>query len=301
MKRLLLLLGCIAAFSSCLKNDRFNQNQTSTGFSIYWAAYRQNVLTLDPSNVAFRLSILIAEGNGDFNAAPDAIKRKLVSPGTVITYDATSGVYTLTYNASTITGDFSRKGKILIETNGYATLHTPNATWNIHITDPYEVFSGDATIKMKSNSYAINNVGLDTWMVSVSQFVSQVPIVSNGVTLEYKSDWSATYTITQHGTGQTLAAMQKSIFSLTTSVMNGKTMYLPNDAMSVSTPIPFQYNPNCSTTTPVGDGSMLIFISSDLNMENTTEAKLLGGDQLNVCNPKTRISYGGYQGEYQIQ
>ena len=78
-------------------------------------------------------------------------------------------------------------------------------------------------------------------------------------------------------------------------------MYYPNDNMTVSTPTPFRYNPQCSTVIPVGDGKMIIFLSNDPNLENYTEAQLLGGSETNVCNPKTQISYGGYVTEYVIQ
>lgn len=63
MKRLLLLLGCVAAFSSCLKNDKFERDMTSTGYIIYSSAAKQTLVALDPFNVAFRLNILIAEGD----------------------------------------------------------------------------------------------------------------------------------------------------------------------------------------------------------------------------------------------
>lgn len=46
---------------------------------------------------------------------------------------------------------------------------------------------------------------------------------------------------------------------------------------------------------------MIIFLSNDPNLENYTEAQLLGGSETNVCNPKTQISYGGYVTEYLIQ
>ena len=81
MKRLLLLLGCVAAFSSCLKNDKFERDMTSTGYIIYSSAAKQTLVALDPFNVAFRLNILIAEGDGDFNAAPDFVDESRAAVG----------------------------------------------------------------------------------------------------------------------------------------------------------------------------------------------------------------------------
>ena len=104
MKRLLLLLGCVAAFSSCLKNDKFERDMTSTGYIIYSSAAKQTLVALDPFNVAFRLNILIAEGDGDFNAAPGEIRQKMFSTGTVISYDETRANYKLVFNSGSISG-----------------------------------------------------------------------------------------------------------------------------------------------------------------------------------------------------
>ena len=122
MKRLLLLLGCVAAFSSCLKNDKFERDMTSTGYIIYSSAAKQTLVALDPFNVAFRLNILIAEGDGDFNAAPGEIRQKMFSTGTVISYDETRANYKLVFNSGSISGDYPRKGTITISTNGYGSL-----------------------------------------------------------------------------------------------------------------------------------------------------------------------------------
>ena len=121
MKRLLLLLGCVAAFSSCLKNDKFERDMTSTGYIIYSSAAKQTLVALDPFNVAFRLNILIAEGDGDFNAAPGEIRQKMFSTGTVISYDETCPNYKLVFNSGSISGDYPRKGTITISTNGYGS------------------------------------------------------------------------------------------------------------------------------------------------------------------------------------
>ena len=275
--KLLVLAGCIATLSSCLKNDYYERTQTATGYNIYVSVYKQNVMTLDPFNVAFRLNTLINEGNGDPNQAPDSIKRLLCTSETTISFNESNGVYTLTYTGSPTEGDidkkdFVRKGTININTNG-----------------------------LTASSYFISNIGDNSWTVSTTQFVSSVPATSSdGTTIDAKSAWNATYTVTQSAGTQKLSDIQSAIFSIQ-STCNGTTMYFPIDKMIVSTPTPFQYNPQCSTLVPVGDGKMLIYLSDDANLENYTEAQLLGGSETNVCNPKTRISYGGYVTEYSIQ
>ena len=76
--KLLVLAGCIATLSSCLKNDYYERTQTAMGYNIYVSVRKQNVMTMDPFNVAFRLNTLIEEGNGDPNQAPDSIKTYFV-------------------------------------------------------------------------------------------------------------------------------------------------------------------------------------------------------------------------------
>ena len=103
--KLLVLAGCIATLSSCLKNDYYERTQTAMGYNIYVSVRKQNVMTMDPFNVAFRLNTLIEEGNGDPNQAPDSIKNLLCTAETTITFDEASGIYTLTYTGSPTAGD----------------------------------------------------------------------------------------------------------------------------------------------------------------------------------------------------
>ena len=71
------------------------------------------------------------------------------------------------------------------------------------------------------------------------------------------------------------------------------------DQLNVSTPKPFQFNPACSASAPVGNGLMTISLANDDEMmSNYTTAEVMGGDQLNTCFPKIKISYGGYTTEY---
>ena len=307
--KLLVLAGCIATLSSCLKNDYYERTQTAMGHNIYVSVRKQNVLTLDPFNVAFRLNTLIEEGNGDPNQASDSIKNLLCTSETTIAFDEASGVYTLTYTGSPTVGDtdnkdFVRKGTIKIKTNGYPTLSTPSAQWEVDFTSEttYSIFSNGDEVKLTATSYTINNTGDNNWTVYTTQFVSSVPSPSGDGTnsTDYKSGWNGSYQISQSSGTQKLSDIQQALFSINSS-NNGTTMYYPLDKMTASTPTPFQYNPQCSIFVPVGNGRMIIFLSEDANLENYTEAELLGGTETNVCNPKTRISYGGYVTEYLIQ
>ena len=304
MKRLLLLLGCVAAFSSCLKNDKFERDMTSTGYIIYSSAAKQTLVALDPFNVAFRLNILIAEGDGDFNAAPGEIRQRMFSTGTVISYDETRANYKLVFNSGSISGDYPRKGTITISTNGYGSLAEAGARWDIYLSDSYAMFSDSKAIYTSSSTYSVTNSGDNTWQVSIQQLVSVLPdagIVegSDGSEIKFESDWTASYTIKQEKGTQKLTDVRNSIFTISTSVLNGKTMYLPADQLNVSTPKPVQFNPACSASAPVGNGLMTISLANDDEMmSNYTTAEVMGGDQLNTCFPKIKISYGGYTTEY---
>ncbi|MFR4237361.1 MAG: hypothetical protein ACLT1W_14855, partial [Alistipes onderdonkii] len=128
-----LTLGCAAAFSSCLKNDRYESDQNAPGYDMYVVVMRQNIVALDPFNAAFRLNMLIAEGGGDYKAAPPEIMNTLFSAGTRIEYDDPTGVYTIEYNGSPTTKDNVRSRKIRIRTNGYATLDEAQARWTIDL------------------------------------------------------------------------------------------------------------------------------------------------------------------------
>ncbi|MFR5870315.1 MAG: hypothetical protein ACLUEV_00395 [Alistipes sp.] len=120
MKRLLLLLGCVAAFSSCLKNDKFERDMTSTGYIIYSSAAKQTLVALDPFNVAFRLNILIAEGAGTSRCA-GRDPAKMFSTGTAISYDETCANYKLVFNSGSISGDYPERNDHHLD-NGYGSL-----------------------------------------------------------------------------------------------------------------------------------------------------------------------------------
>ncbi|MDD3107870.1 MAG: hypothetical protein PHV49_01470, partial [Alistipes sp.] len=126
------LMGLLG-LTSCL-GDGSKGDPTITGYSIYMDVNRQNVLALDPTNIAFRLNTLICEGKGDIQSVPDNIRRKLFSSGTTITYDEAKGSYDLVFNGSTITGDFARKGTVSVVTNGFDSLGMVGAQWGVLIS-----------------------------------------------------------------------------------------------------------------------------------------------------------------------
>ena len=176
------------------------------------------------------------------------------------------------------------------------------------VIDKYEIWEKQLDEResqyTSSGTYSVTNSGDNTWQVSIQQLVSVLPdagIVegSDGSEIEFESDWTASYTIKQETGTQKLTDVRNSIFTVSTSVLNGKTMYLPADQLNVSTPKPFQFNPACSASAPVGNGLMTISLANDDEMmSNYTTAEVMGGDQLNTCFPKIKISYGGYTTEY---
>ena len=83
MKKLLLLMaGCAALFSSCLKGyEGTSAPSTLPYYSLYINTMNQSVFSLDPFDVAFRLNTLIVEGNGDYEAAPSGSQGHAVRSG----------------------------------------------------------------------------------------------------------------------------------------------------------------------------------------------------------------------------
>ncbi|MDD3107869.1 MAG: hypothetical protein PHV49_01465, partial [Alistipes sp.] len=161
----------------------------------------------------------------------------------------------------------------------------------------YSIFSGTDEIKFTCGDYTLSNMATNRWSVMASQVSTSVPSSSLS---DYKSQWTGFYTIIQSSGTQGYESARKATYSVSTTVMNGITMYHPEDPMTISTPEPFQYNPQCSTTAPVGSGQMLISLDKDSNLENFTEVIILGTD-LNTCYPKTRIKYNGSQNDYDIK
>ena len=305
MKKFLLLAGIVALCSSCLKNDYYKESLTSTGYNIYLAAYRQSILALDPFNIAFRLNTLIVEGKGDPNATTLTLRNEVLAPGAQITYTESTGLYTIVYSGAPATGDaarrdFTHKGSIRIFTNGYATLSEASAKWTVEILSGYTLYSNADAIGIKANVYTIENQETNSWSVSMQNFVSNISTASSSGSTNYASDWTGVYEIKQETGTQNVADVVKSIFTVNTHIRGSKTMYYPADAMTVATPTPYQYNPQCSNRVPVGNGKMTISLMEDTALQNYTEAQLLGTDT-KTCNPKTRITYSGNSTDYSIQ
>lgn len=300
MKKLfiLLTLGCAAAFSSCLKNDRYESDQNAPGYDMYVVVMRQNIVALDPFNAAFRLNMLIAEGGGDYKAAPSEIMNTLFSAGTRIEYDDPTGVYTIEYNGSPTTKDNVRNGKIRIRTNGYATLDEAQARWTIDLaqTDSYSIFDPEE-IKISADSYTIENMGTNKWQAVMKSFRAKFAAAENG------SDWTAVYDIEQKEGGRLYKEVIKSNFLIGTTANKSTTMDAPTESsrLYASTPdIPFMFNPSCSRRLPVAQGEMNIYLATDTELESFTTAQIVPNDP-SVCYPVTRITYQGYTKEYEIK
>jgi len=300
MKKLfiLLTLGCAAAFSSCLKNDRYESDVNAPGYDMYVIVMRQNIVALDPFNAAFRLNMLIAEGDGDYTEAPAEIKNALFSAGTTIAYDEPTGVYTLAYNGSPSSKDNVRTGTIRIRTNGYASLDEPQARWDIDLpqTNGYSIFDPEE-IAISAESYAVENRGDNKWQASMKSFRAKFAVAENG------SNWTAVYQIEQQEGGRLYKEVTKSNFLVSTFANNSTTMDAPMEAdrLSASTPdVPFMYNPACSRRLPVAQGEMNIYLTNDTDLASFTTVQI-GPDAPSVCYPVTRITYQGTTKEYELK
>lgn len=304
MKKLFLLLGCIAAFSSCLKNDKWESDVVDNGVAIYVNVLMQNQLALDPFNIAFRLNSLIVEGNGDYTAASEKIKETLLGRDVKIAYDEISGIYTVTFDKSKT--EFTRSGSVQIKTNGFATLGESMAQWQVNLPSvtPYTVAdeTESATINPGA-SYSIQNTGNNAWRVSMQTFVASLGNQDfDGTVVEMASKWTGYYLVEQLSGTQKYEDISKSVYSVATDIANSTMTSLPFDVdrLSVrSIDNPLKFNPGCSLWLPVGSGKMVIMFTEDDTFQNLTDVEVLGTDN-KTCRPVTRVKYRGLSKEVQL-
>ena len=305
MKKLLLLMaGCAALFSSCLKGyEGTSAPSTLPYYSLYINTMNQSVFSLDPFDVAFRLNTLIVEGNGDYEAAPQGVRDTLFAPGTILSYNETDSRYTLQYNGRTphMKNDYTRMGDLIIKTNGYATLTEPGARWNIEFPSEtkYRIVDGSASVSMTSTSYIVSLTSTNQWAVTMSGMAT-TQSASN-----LSSDWNGTYRIVQLSGDQTYDAIKASHYTISTEILYGKSMYemyTSSDKnelrINASTSVPFYYNPECSTRNPVAQGKLTIYLASDVAGQYPIDIELLGENNPKLCNPKTKVTIGEYSDEY---
>ncbi len=147
MKKILLLVAAsLIAFTSCM--DKVSEpDPMQGGVLLYtWCFAEQNSYSLDMGNLAFRLSVLLAEADAQSISrdalddvmvtpagatAPVSLKERFFGGDARATITRDGDAYTIVFKVVSTAGrDFQRKGKITFDTGG-KLLHETGASWNI--------------------------------------------------------------------------------------------------------------------------------------------------------------------------
>jgi len=181
-KTLIYLIGiaaAIATFPSC--NIKNQGDDMWGGLSLYDNADRQQLVSIEPFNVAMRLHILLSEtekqGLDDFEKTKVEYKAKdnFVSLRGIMFDDGNDkakieliedGVYKITYpaNYQNDAMDTQKTGSITIYT-GNRLLNEPGASWSVMTgqtgADKFSVKIENNSIELNATNYFITNTGSD--------------------------------------------------------------------------------------------------------------------------------------------
>lgn len=287
MKKVILLGVMAIVISSCVKlQPKPEEDPTYDGYLQTTGVVNQSIVALDAFNVAFRLNVLMNEGNGDITAAPESAKNTLL--GSLTTIEKTdAGLYTIKCNGVMGSKDYMRSGTIYIET-GNKSLSTPGNQWVIYTKEefPYIMTSGRTKMQIDLGSYTVSNTQVNAWEIVIGGFVSKMGNDMDAL-------WNSTVKIEQEmSKGQTLADIGQSIYSMFITVTNSETMYYGNK-FDASTVKPLKINPVCmknsASTVIVGDGQMRVWEPSEMML--TLSDCVWLGTTIDDCEPKMQVTY----------
>jgi hypothetical protein len=209
MKKLALCLAAVALGAGCMKKIDVETSPVAAGIQIYNIAAAQNLVSLEPANVAFRLFILLKEALDQGVAPKDAVvdyngksgvnlKGLLFGSGyydvlTEIT-DEGGGAWKIVF--PDVNSGGSRNGTLTVSTGG-KLLDEDGAAWTLSSvagdrfslpTSAYGVH-----LSMSFNSYSISKInGVAAWDIScggVDCAISSYPDYQGG-------SWALDYTLT---------------------------------------------------------------------------------------------------------
>ena len=269
MKKIFLLLACVATLSACNTNtggeDPLITRYKQIGALFYLGTLNQLAYNLDPFDMAFRLNTLITETQNEGGSLDDlnssALKTRLFG-ATTITKEGP--VYTL--NLATVAPDDIRSGTIRINTAD-GTLKDGH-TWTLSLPkdEPYMVSIDGLVCKTKSESGTSGN--------------------TEG------SNWSGNMTIVQvdNPGDQTLNGISTSSYTVEISNTTKVTTAYFLDAITVRTLTPLTYySPKCKQM--ITNGSMSIHLAESEDLLDFAYAKWTPGTE--DCKPTIALDYHG--------
>lgn len=309
MRKILLALAAVSLlFVSCNKNDSGETDPMEKAFFMVSSVINQNELSLDPFNIAYRLNILINEAIANSGESVDNsanfsanTREDLFGIGAAITYDRTTGIYTITFQGAKPDNDYLRGGKVYVHTNGHPKLNEAGAEWKISTEQdsPYSIsveglsftmnlseepssISGSVTMPV---SYVITAQGESEWLVQMEHFNCWKESA-------FASDWTASYMIGQSGASCLPEDVQNEEYTITVSADNSKTMTF--NKFSVSTDRPIRAKAGCGYGMKVPGG--VINLTHTLNNGQLDECTLewVSSETYGECHPAMKITYAGY-------
>ncbi len=298
MKKIFLMMAAgLALFASC---DTGGETEEDLGAILAAYAYNSNVrqftANLDPFHVAFLLNTLMVEADllgVDVNDASLSTTRTTLFGSAIgISYDD-QGVYTLLLSGKG-EYDYLRNGTIKIKTYG-TTLSSGN-TWDVLIPkeDAYTVSIDGVLTKIYSEAYSIACTQDNTWRISLTHFVSNMPEAAE---YELFSDWSGTMTMVQDQFpgDQSLASVSTSGYSLSVnSDSQIQTMYI-SDLMQVTVPssTPLKFSPACPLNRILEGGMSTHFTDSELVTDPYAIATAVWTESTTDCVANVELKYLG--------
>mgnify|MGYP000426348033 CR=1 FL=1 len=200
MKKIFLLLACVATLSACNTNtggeDPLITRYKQIGALFYLGTLNQLAYNLDPFDMAFRLNTLITETQNEGGSLDDlnssALKTRLFG-ATTITKEGP--VYTL--NLATVAPDDIRSGTIRINTAD-GTLKDGH-TWTLSLPkdEPYMVSIEGYLASVGAADYSITAEAENKWKVYLNGLVCKTKSESGTSGNTEGSNWSGNMTIVQ--------------------------------------------------------------------------------------------------------
>lgn len=288
MKKLFLLATIALIASSCFKFKSEEDDPVYEGYLQTIAVVNQTTITLDPFNIAFRLNVLLNEGDGNANDAPPQVWLDLFGLPQYTAISKEGGVYTFSFLGGSGFNDRTRIGKLSIDT-GNKSLSEVGARWIIttDATDPYRLYLSNGTLTIFSQGYVIETVEKNKWDIHVSGFVASSSLQS--------SAWSCVMTMQQDSGEQTTEYIGNTTYSLWIEADGSRTIAFA-DILAVSTESPLRMNGTCLANPFIGTGELRIWNTDD-PVKTYTKAQWQG-ESLNYCDAEVEITYKGDSNVY---
>ncbi|MEG1623099.1 MAG: hypothetical protein RR330_07010 [Alistipes sp.] len=319
MRKLFLLAAIlsVAFLSGCNdSNSTFHDpyDGVGAGITIYNAAYGQNDIALDPTAVAIRLEMLLAEAEKqqvDFSTVKVTYGKALVNAkdlffGTQTTIvKTTEGVYTITYNGSTPgrLDYYYRRGAYVVNTFNHR-LSADGQPWTVTLGQAgmvcWSVGPFGDKIEMQIQEMGATTITRQETRYSIS-FLNFKAYLANS--RKYTSDWSGDFYFTTSVNADDLSysAQQEAVFTLLGGA-RGASLYTLNNttplhlSYAISAANPLKWDPSKSSSFRLivgGEETATLTSTADYNVADYPASSVTVTRTLNDKVVSIKVSYNG--------